>query len=434
MDFSQFDIKALDLLFEVHEKLLVSILKELKEAKKNHNEKYKEKLEKIGGLLYQLKIISEEINKRKKEQLLYSVEDIYKFAGQFEKFVIFHFYRTSEAFKKFGEHAYGHLIYKKNERNELEAVIKNEKYHRTDRKIYIEGVSKKTEINSLLKFEGFLASDVFEVQTSDALSGEKQYKKEGKKEIPNTLKVKFDMNGFDLEKSEIYIALNKINDGYTLLHHEYVDLFSNLFVIEPETVTQQMSETYLLATNKKDFIPDAEYKILSAKYRRSMADDDEVIRLNILVNERGLKRFEVIKKELGLSNNQFEIFRKAYPEKFKELKGVTLMFETETLSNYKTTNPVYWDFERFIHIYLRHYKEFFIEQSTARGTHFQYSYEDIKRLVCLIIKNLNEEIELALSSGKGYSKYDDQGYYFNGNFYAIRIDKTGRLMQFHPLE
>jgi hypothetical protein len=434
LDLSQFDAKGLDLLFEVHENLCENFLKELRTDKDTDTDEYKEKSGKFGSLLYHLQQIADEINNRRKENLVYSIEDVYKFAGQFDKYTIFRFYKTSEAFKKYGDDAYGHLIYQKKERNKLEAIVSKEKYDRTDGKIFIDGASQNQDRNNLLKSEGFLVSDVLEVLTSNNFDNGKQYKKEGQKEIPNTIEVKFDPNGFDLEKSQVWLASNRIRDGYTLLNHEYIELYSNLFVLNPQAVNDENKEKYLLTADKSFFSEEAAIKILSAKYRRDLISGEEAIQFNTLLKQRRIARFEVVKKELGISNKQLEKFREAHPEKYKELYGVVLSFDTEPLSNYKTAFPIYWDFERFIHIYLRHYSNFFIEQSTARGTHFQYSYKDIRRVACLIIENLKEEIETDLPKGKGYSKYGDKGYYFNGNFYTIRIDKQGRLMQFHPLE
>ncbi|MCK4813098.1 MAG: hypothetical protein KAT14_04095 [Candidatus Marinimicrobia bacterium] len=434
LDLSQYDIKGLNLLYELHENLCENLLKELRDGKNIENVYIQKKEEKLGTLLYELQQIANEINERKKEDLIYSVEDIYKFAGQFDKYTIFRFYRTSKAFKKYGDEVYGNILYQKSERESLEASITNDNYKRNDGKIYLRGASQNEKINSLLKTEGFLASEAFEVLTSNLFDNGKQYKKEGNKEIPNTIKIKFDPSEFDLEKSQIRLAYMKLNDGYKFLHHELVELYANLFVINPEAVSKENEQMFLLNEDKSGLTEEAEIRILSAQYRRNIIDQKKAIRLNSLLRNRRIKRFEIIKKDLGISNKQLEQFKETYPDKYKELCFVTLTFQTETLTNYKTDHPVYWDFERFIHIYLRHYKNFFIEQSTARGTLFQYTYKDVRRLACLIIENLKEEIETELKKGNGYFKYDDMGYYFNGNYYTIRIDNGGRLMQFHPLE
>ena len=77
--------------------------------------------------------------------------------------------------------------------------------------------------------------------------------------------------------------------------------------------------------------------------------------------------------------------------------------------------------------------DYFIHFSTYKGTHFSYTDKDIRRVICGVLDSLRVEIQAALSSGKRYDKYGDQGYYFNGDYYTLRIEETGRLMTFFPM-
>ena len=238
----------------------------------------------------------------------------------------------------------------------------------------------------------------------------------------------------DSVDTKVWIASYKLQNGYTLLRHEYVEFYANLFALNPQLVSQEDREKYLLDTDKKTLTKDVSIEILTAKGRKKIVADEELFALNQLLKERKLQRLKVVEKELGISKKQLDKFRELYPNNYKELNVVLTNFETETLSQYKTQYPIYWDYERFIHIYLGHYKNFFIKQSEPNKTPFQYSYRDIRRLACLIIEQLRSDIETRLSQGKSYGKWGDKGFYFNGNYYQIRIDSTGKLMQFHPLE
>lgn len=434
MDYQNSDTKGLNILYELQENLCVKLSQDLKEMKDKESDNYKNKIQYLEYSLHELDLISKEINNRKSKELIYSIEDIYKFAGQFDKYLIFRFYPTTEAYKKYGKEVNGYIKYTKKEREKLEKVITEEKYTRNDGIVLLNGAGQNEEINKILESEGFYASEVFELLTMETGEVTKKYKKEGQKEIPNTTVIPFDTSDFDLERLQVYLVAKKIESGYTLLWHELLDYYCNLYILSPDSLTQEIKEKYLLEEDKENFTHEAELQINLKKYRRGLLNNDEKTHLNELLKKRRKERFKIIKSELGISNNQLEKFRNEYPDKYRELYGVTLTFETETLSEYKTENPIYWDFERFIHIYLRHYKNFFIESSTYRGTHFQYSYHDIRRLVRLIIESLKEDIEFALNHGNPYAKYGDQGYYFNGNFFNLRIDKDGRIMQFHPLE
>ena len=192
LDLSQFDVKGLDLVFETQEEICDNLLHDIRREGKSDSESHKENLRRLGYFLYELKHISDEIDKRRQEKLIYSIQDIYKFAGQFDKFVSFSFYRTSDAYRKYGNDAYGHLIYQRDKRNELEVSISNKNYERTDDKVFLKGVSDDKTKNSMLEAEGFLASDVFEMLSFDNYTSDKQYKKEGQKVIPNTIEIKFD--------------------------------------------------------------------------------------------------------------------------------------------------------------------------------------------------------------------------------------------------
>jgi hypothetical protein len=110
--------------------------------------------------------------------LVYSVEDIYKYGGQFDKWLVFYFHYGSNAYNLYGMTAYGHVIYKKKERDNLERIIDSEYYHKTDGKILLDGACDDQTNSSRLKTEGFQASDVSQILTHDNLK-EKQY---GKKE------------------------------------------------------------------------------------------------------------------------------------------------------------------------------------------------------------------------------------------------------------
>lgn len=365
--------------------------------------------------------------------LVYSSEDIYKYGGQFDKYLVFWFHYGSDAHSKYGGIAYGHVIYKRKERKNLETIIANKNYNRTDSKILIDGSCDNKINSSRLKTEGFQASEVSQILTHDNLK-EKQYRKEGIKKIPNTIQIPVDFTDWNHEGMVMYNAQMKMRNGWKLLNHELVEFHSYAHVLYPELVTEIIKEKYLLKEDKSDFKDDAAIFIYGAKKRRNLITNEEIERFKILLKDRRISRFEMIRKELGISEKQFDAFKKSHPERYRELWGVVLVFDTETLYYYNTEFPVYWDFERFIHIYIRHYHNFIIDDSTYKGTKFQYNYKDIRRIACLIIEKLNDDISVSLSSGKSYNKYGDQGYYFNGNYYTLRIDSSGRLMAFHPLE
>ena len=196
--------------------------------------------------------------------LVYSSEDIYNYGGQFDKYMVFWFHYGSDAYSTYGSTAYGHVIYKRKERENLETIIANKNYNKTDGKILIDGACEK-EINILrLKAEGFKASEVSQILTHDNLK-EKQYRKKGLKKIPNTIEVPVDFSDWNHEGMVLYNAQMKMRNGWKLLNHDLVELHSYSYVLYPELVAEIIKEKYLLNENKSDFNDDAAIFIYGAR-------------------------------------------------------------------------------------------------------------------------------------------------------------------------
>ena len=96
--------------------------------------------------------------------------------------------------------------------------------------------------------------------------------------------------------------------------------------------------------------------------------------------------------------------------------------------------PIYWDYESYLHIYLRHCEELEIEGHFERKTNFQYSQKDITRILKIAIENLLPQINERLSQGKEFRIYGNKALYFNGNHYSLHILPNGRVAAFHPME
>jgi len=152
----------------------------------------------------------------------------------------------------------------------------------------------------------------------------------------------------------------------------------------------------------------------------------------LYLTNRRKERIDEIKKQLGISQRVIDELSSTNPNNYLSLIGSTVMFETETLEYLNSHAVVYWNFERFIHIFLRHNPNFFVATSSkGQGTSFQYSQKDITRLIKIVVQQEKVKIIDRLSHGKEYAA---TGIYYNGNHYQMRIGADGMLLQFHPMD
>ena len=89
-----------------------------------------------------------------------------------------------------------------------------------------------------------------------------------------------------------------------------------------------------------------------------------------------------------------------------------------------TVIPIYWNYESYLHIYLRHCDELEIEGHFENKTKFQYTQKDIRRILKIAIENLKDKINEKLKEGKEFRIWGDRSIYFNGNHYSLHILKS----------
>ncbi|MEO7488290.1 MAG: hypothetical protein ABIU77_14360 [Ferruginibacter sp.] len=377
-----------------------------------------------------LQVVSAELESRN-DKLVYSIEDVYKFVGQHDNsYCSVEFFPGTTAHKKYGESVHGLVWYKKKDREELDITITNANYQRTNGIIYLDSGSQDKSLNHVLQYEGFEANDI---KTLYRVGGEKPkvYQQAGTKEIPNTINIKIDSN-FDVVGAQQYVREGYIKMGYSLPSHDLVIYYRNLLLFYPHKIKEDEKFQYLYNQDKSAFTEEADYLIHDIKVYEKIATEEEIKHWGDLLKVRSEKRMGYIKQHLGISSKVIDNMILNDTKKYITLLQSTWMFETETLVYLGPNACIYWVFERFIHIFLRHNPDFFVAASTkGQGTHFQYSFKDISRVAKIVLEQLRDNINLKLNLGKPFVV---NGHYYNGNHYRIRVDPDGRLMQFHPLD
>ena len=378
-----------------------------------------------------------EIENQLLQKFQFSVEELYAMYGQYEnKFIAIEFHKFSESATKFGRNISGVISYFKKEREELEKLISEENVPRTNGMVKINCTNDeklKNEHKTELLEIGFKSGDIYEILVSDFPSN-KTYNQSGIKEIPNIINVNFDPTNFDPNSAYLWLYSRRIKNGDILIDSEWAKFCGLSLYMKPGSEKFDLIKQNAFDENgqKKPLV---RFYELEAKLYATDISGEEIFEFNNFLKEKRIERTRAIRNELKSSTNKkLEQFELEYPIIYNELQKSIINFETESLEYYEMEIPIYWDYESYLHIYLRHCDELGIEGHFENKTKFQYNQKDIKRILKIAIEKLKPQINEKLKNGKEFRVYGDRTLYFNGNHYSLHILNNGKVSAFHPME
>ncbi len=427
IDFTACSAQDLDIYFEIYYPILQQYAELTARPAEKGSEKHTSDTYKFGFIKQEMKRLTDEIKKRETGPSEFSIEELYKSGGQYDHFLIFTFYKTSEAYKKYGDYACGTIQYRKGEREELDLRICVENFEKTNGTVCLEGRCDKGS-NLQLRTEGFILSEAFKIEQTARATYVRKYKTQGQKKIPNQITINVDSRKLDPIALRQYVLEHYARDGYALKDHDTLALACYKYVFQYEHLDDQ--DRPLLLDANGDLNDAAKYLVLDIKVSKKIATKDEVSEFKNVIFKRLNSRLDFVAQHYGIGKNGLDKVRSTHFRRYLALVSEAHWFEDETLAVLSKQISVYWNWERYIHIYSRHYPDLNIPNSTkGSGTPFQYKLKDIRQMVKIILDDLRDEIIAGLSHGNDYEK---KAYYYNGNHYSIQIAPDGRLMAFHP--
>lgn len=364
----------------------------------------------------------------------FSYEELYFNFGQFDTFVTLTFDYNSDEFKRFGTTLMGEFLYTQKEREELEQLKGQELVNRSDKKVKfrpseLEKISED-ELISLDK-DGIQASSINVVSYFDRQKENRFIKKE-KKNIENEILIKApSFSGWE--------ELNRVRFGF----------LNTLYKEGTKFTPKQQAEYWAFRNHYKVELQNDDYKDFFKNGNKDILDEIRVIELEVKLQELNIteeemqefakllvaKRFkkkDVIDSEIQKSHEKITEVAKNYHTELTELKKACYKFDEEIIALGKT--PVYLGFERFVHIYARHVSETQIGDRFSGKTVFQYKYEDILRILKLVVQQERDEIQKNLQETppKSFLRMGSRAIYFDGNYYRLEIESDGNIKDFHP--
>ncbi len=365
----------------------------------------------------------------------FSSEEIYQMFGQYDKFVSITFQYGSEAINKYKPSLMGTFKYTLEERQQLAETISKQNNQRTNGHVKfipsdldVLTDSQRTELDK----NGFQSGDIFEI-SSFREPLQNRFDIKGKKEIQNVIKVSFDPSGTSLQRLELYNLTSRLKAGYKLFSDEENKYWGYKLFFNADQVSKDDLKKLIdpLTGKVKEEI---RFYQLKAEYFNTEYTDTPKINdeLSNLLKKRSKANIDLLKEDLKRSSERLTEIGKKYNDNLRVIIKYCLEFEDEVLLPYEL--PIWWDFERFLHIYIRHVKETKIGERFEDKTVFQYKFRDIKRIISGVLRSIYKEILQHFKDNptNTFKRLGKRSVYHDGNYYRVEIEPSGRLVTFHP--
>jgi hypothetical protein len=363
----------------------------------------------------------------------FSNEELYSMYGQYDSFVSVEFRTNSDSYKKYGASLMGAFKYLEKEREELEAILKTDEITRIDKEVlfFPSELENLTDIQKIdLDRVGILCSDIDSISTVN-LPRTNRYIVNEKKEIPNIINIEINTSALD----------DIIRISYGFLKSRYLK-DKNL---SPKELCEYYGLRNYFADNIDDEFKDLTYKHdksslidkyriheLRAKLRDLKITDDEMLDYILLVSNEIKNKDTSIKRELNRTTEKLNELKVKYGDEIENIERICRKFDERVLLY--GDKLIYLDIERFLHIYIRHVTETQISDKFSGKTVFQYKFDDIIRLIHVVLDSISNEIQKHFKENpeRTFTRIGQRSEYFDGHYYRVEIEANGRLLEFHP--
>lgn len=363
----------------------------------------------------------------------FSYEEIYSMYGQYDTFVSLEFKYGSEAYEKFGESLMGTFKYSLEQRESLEKKMNSKKIPRSSKRITFE----PSPLHDKLTEEQKIHLDKIGIKNADICCVSSYNKprqnifaQKGKKEIPNQMEIKIDWSVKDTYLVTLGLYKTRLRKGEILTNIEKNDYYALRLYFEQETITEEENK-FIFNEQTKEINPIIREKYLDIKWGiEGKLLDEENEEIKKLWHLQWDNNKNLLKREIQRSGNTLEALSLELQAK---LIVISCSFKDEVLLPY-IKPAIWWNIERFLHIFIRHFADLQPDGNFKNKTAFQYEYKDIRRVICNVIESVEKEIEEWFKNNpdKTFKRIGKQAVYYNGNYYRVDIEPSGKLLTFHP--
>lgn len=360
----------------------------------------------------------------------YTEEEVYALVGKQDKTANVSFKTDSESYKLYGPHVTVLFLYNQYEREELDERIKNPE-NRTAKKIKVRHLTSNLTKERIIQLEtdGINTEDISTIlyfrndEHNTFHSSEKRTIT--KIEVPLHKQPKgrdYDwMYGF---------SKRLVNEGSGLSPKERAFYLAGKLYYEPKELTEL--EKKEITSIDGILNPDVEWELLSIKYQREEATEEDKKRLVQLMRKKDLDDMDLLDKYLKEAGSSLsKLSREDLDTAAKLLFRIQRYRERHF--NVVGKLPIYLDVDRYLHVYMRHVEELKVNKQFEHKSNIQWEEEDVLIVIEKVLDKINDEIQKFFENNpeKRFSRYGKQSIYFEGDYYTLHIEPNGSISTFH---
>ena len=360
---------------------------------------------------------------------IFHYQDLYELVGKNQFMTTFKLTEGSASYLEYGDSVLGVIFYDRKTLDFLEASF--QAAHEVNKqKIRIDSPCRELneEKKGDLKYRGITVEDIASISFL-TYKRESEIYETGEKKVPDIIEIEVDCSDFDADVLNQNYLVSKLNSGTKLVQYEKEQLIGITLAFNNGRIDSRVLKEFCfteedLKTNLNIWIN--LYKVKERRKQLTEVDKKNYAEVKGILS---LDRFNKILKEFtnaGIAGS----LKDSESENLKKIFVAVEDFSPSILMHGK--RQIYWDIDSYIHIALRHLKDYQIGHFKLK-TKFSYRTEDIKSLIEKVLQRIESEIEDYFSSEKtvDFIRHGKMAVYCNGDHYHLRINKDGRIIQFH---
>ncbi|WP_299494410.1 hypothetical protein [uncultured Shewanella sp.] len=359
-------------------------------------------------------------------------QDLYEIVGKSQFMTTFELRVGSLSHGEFGHSLLGVVFY---DRGALDSLVASFHTGQEVSKKRIRVDSPNRELSDAkrgdLKYRGINVEDIESISFLPYREESKKYDT-GEKKVPNVIEVKVDCSDLDTDILNQNYLVSKHNSGVKLVCYEKEQLIGITLAFNNGSIDSRIISEFGvteedLKTNLNIWL--SFYKV---KERRGSLTELDKTNFSEIKSILAMDRFNKIVKELnhvGITNDIEDSDKPVFKSIFEAVEK----FSPSIILHGK--KQVYWDVDSYIHLALRHLKDYQLGNFKQK-TPFPYKSTDLKSLIEKVLYRIKPEIEVYLASNPtaDFTRHGKMAVVYNKDHYHLRINPEGRLVQLHTVE